>query len=93
MCVPVYVCMHVCIYMRACVPMIMSVIPWCLCERVCLFSAGVKLCLLCMLCSLRSGDLCLGGGGAGERAGGRPGAKERGHIHIHRIGHAHVNHF
>lgn len=32
-------------------------------------------------------------GGAGERAGRRPGAKERGHIHIHRIGHAHVNHF
>lgn len=35
----------------------------------------------------------VGVGATGMGAGGRPGAKERGHIHIHRVGHAHVNHF
>lgn len=93
MCASVYVCMHVCIYMHACVPMIMSVIPWCVCECVCVFSGGEA---VSPMHAVLIEKWCLvpgGGVGAGERAGGRPGAKERGHIHIHRIGHAHVNHF
>lgn len=72
----------------------------CVCDHecksmLCVCLAGVEACLRCMLCSLRSGVLRpgWGGGAACDRAGGRRGAKERGHIHIHRIGHAHVNHF
>lgn len=82
----------ICIYICACVSMIMSVIPWCVCVSACVFLIGGE--TLSPIHAVLIEKWCLvPGGAASKRAGGRPGSKERGHIHIHRIGHAHVNHF
>lgn len=85
----VLVCLHTHTFahMCACVPVIMA--AWLL--RVCL-------CVSYACCAHSEVVSCAWGGAVGEgaarmRAGGRPGAKERGHIHIHRVGHAHVNCF
>lgn len=84
----VFVCLHVHTFARvcACVPVIMvaPLLPVCLCVSYacCAHSEVVS----CAWGGVEEGAACM-------RAGGRPGAKERGHIHIHRVGHAHVNHF
>lgn len=85
--------MCACMYVYIFVHVIMSVIPCCVyvCVCMCIFRGGKT---LSPMHAVLIEKWCLvPRGAARERAGRRPGAKERGHIHIHRIGHAHVNHF
>lgn len=83
--------MCACMYVYIFVHVIMSVIPCCVCVCMCVFRGGKT---LSPMHAVLIEKWCLvPRGAARERAGGQPGTKERGHIHIHRIGHAHVNHF
>lgn len=86
-------CVHACMYIYLC----MCAYDYesnslvCVCVCMCVFRGGKT---LSPVHAVLIEKWCLvPRGAASERAGGRPGAKERGHIHIHRIGHAHVNHF